>query len=201
VELRNDGDAAVVVQTRLVAWSQEAGQDVYTPTRDVLASPPIFTLVPGATQTIRLGLRRDPDPSRELAYRIFLEEVPGPEKPEATGVRMFLRLGLPIFVLADALPPPAPAWRADGAAGGAAAVTLDNSEGRRHVQVISIRLGPPEADTVWAEETKPAYVLPGQARTWTLETPLPEAAKSGRVRLRATTDAGDVDTELPLSGR
>jgi fimbrial chaperone protein len=199
--LRNDGDAAVVVQTRLVSWAQDQGQDVYAPTRDVLASPPIFTVAPGATQTIRFGLRREPDASRELSYRIFLEEVPGPEQPGSTGVRMLLRIGLPIFVVSKAVPPPAFSWRAEGIAGGPAAVTLDNTDGRRHVQVIDIKLGPPGADTVWAEESQSAYVLPGQARTWALETPLPEAATGGRVRLRATTDAGNVDTELPLSGR
>jgi len=201
VDLRNDGDAAVVVQTRLVSWAQDQGQDVYAPTQEVLASPPIFTIAPRATQTIRLGMRREPDASRELAYRIFLDEVPGPEKPGSTGVRMLLRIGLPIFIVPKETPPPAFTWRAEGIAGGPVAVTLDNAAGRRHVQVIDIKLGPPGSDTVWAEENQTAYVLPGQTRTWTLEARLPEESRGGRVRLRATTDAGDVDTELPLSGR
>jgi fimbrial chaperone protein len=202
VELRNDGDAAVLVQTRLVSWSQDQGQDVYAPTQDVLASPPIFTVAPGTTQIIRLGLRREPEASRELAYRIFLEEVPAPERPGSTGVRMLLRIGLPIFVV-PRTPPPPPAftWRAESVAGGPVAVTLDNTGGRSHVQVIDLKLGPPGADTVWAEENHHAYVLPGQTRTWTLEARLPEAAHDGRVRLRATTDVGNVDLELPLPGR
>lgn len=201
VAVRNDGDGPVVVQTRVVAWSQDKGRDVYTPTPDVLASPPIFTVAPQATQVIRLGLRREPDDVRELAYRIFLEEVPGPEKPATQGVQMLLRIGLPIFVTPRAPQPADFSWRADRGTGSTLTVTLDNAKGTRHVQVTGIKLGPVGADAVWAEESAAAYVLPGQVRTWTLKPRVPEAAKGERVRLRATTDAGNADTELTLSGR
>jgi fimbrial chaperone protein len=126
--------------------------------------------------------------------------VPGQEKPGSTGVRMLLRIGLPIFVVPNASKPMGFIWRAKGVADGSTAVTLDNTNGRRHVQVIGITLGPPGVDTVWAEESQAAYVLPGQTRTWTFEARVPEASQGERVRLRATTDAGNVDTELPLSG-
>src|SRR5712692_1255538 len=56
--MQNNGDQAVVVQIEVMAWSQADGKDIYTLSRDLLANPPIFTLVPQGTQIVRIGLRR-----------------------------------------------------------------------------------------------------------------------------------------------
>ncbi len=80
ITVRNDGAQAAVMQVELAAWSQADGQDVYTPTRELLATPPIFTVPAGVSQIIRVGLRRAPDEQRELVYRLFLQEVPPPAK-------------------------------------------------------------------------------------------------------------------------
>ena len=75
--VRNDGDQTTLVQTQLVAWSQADNEDRLEPTTDLLASPPIFELVPGGVQTVRLALRRPADADRERSYRILVSEVPG----------------------------------------------------------------------------------------------------------------------------
>ena len=56
----NQSEQQLVVQLRVMAWSQHDGQDVYTDTHDVLVTPPIFQLEPGRTQTVRAGLRQPP---------------------------------------------------------------------------------------------------------------------------------------------
>ena len=78
--VRNDGDQPSVVQAQLVAWSQESNEDKLDPTVDLLASPPIFTVAPGASQILRVALRRAPDSAVERTYRILVTEVPG--KPQ-----------------------------------------------------------------------------------------------------------------------
>src|SRR5262245_29568931 len=72
VTVRNTGSEAVIVQLSVVAWSQEDGRDVYTETKEILATPPIATIPAGGEQIIRAGLRRAPDAQRELSYRLFL---------------------------------------------------------------------------------------------------------------------------------
>ena len=67
--VRNEDATPVVVQTQGLAWSQEAGQDALTPSRDILISPAVFTLQPGGSQLVRVALRRNVDPARELTYR------------------------------------------------------------------------------------------------------------------------------------
>src|ERR1700687_3963228 len=59
--VRNEGDQPTVVQAQLVAWSQVDNEDRLEPTIDLLASPPIFTVAPGASHIVRIALRRAPD--------------------------------------------------------------------------------------------------------------------------------------------
>ena len=63
----NDGSASTVIQLQTVAWSQDKGKDVYVPTRELLATPPIFTVAAGAQQLVRVGLRVAADARQEKA--------------------------------------------------------------------------------------------------------------------------------------
>ena len=85
VTVTNASDSLTVVQLQVVAWSQENGEDVYTPTRNVLATPPIFTVPAGGQQTVRLGLMSKPDAKLETAYRLFLQEVAAAQRIRGSG--------------------------------------------------------------------------------------------------------------------
>jgi len=58
--VRNDGTEPASLQMEMLNWSQAEGQDVLTPTRELLANPPIFTVPAGGSQLVRVGLRRGP---------------------------------------------------------------------------------------------------------------------------------------------
>ena len=70
--VRNGADDALSLQVQVFAWIRLDGKDVYTPTRDLLVSPPIVTIAPKSEQIIRAALRRPADATQELAYRIYL---------------------------------------------------------------------------------------------------------------------------------
>ena len=76
VTVRNEGVAAGVMKLDVMSWSQNEGQDTYSPTFDVLATPPVFSVPAGGSQIVRLGLRRPADANKELAYRLYLHEQP-----------------------------------------------------------------------------------------------------------------------------
>ena len=57
IEVRNRGGSSVAIQIRAYAWSQSGDTDILGPTKDIILSPPIFTIPAGAAQTIRLLLR------------------------------------------------------------------------------------------------------------------------------------------------
>jgi len=198
--VRNDGDQTTLVQTQLVAWSQADNEDRLEPTTDLLASPPIFELVPGGVQTVRLALRRLADADRERSYRILVSEVPGPPQPGFTGATFALKLSLPVFVDAATTKPVAQlVWSGAIDADGRLALTATNT-GSKHVQVrtVDVMHDGPGADgrhaALW-------YILPGQRRS-VMVAPLPGRAISpDRVRIHADTDAGIVAADVVLDPR
>jgi len=194
--VRNDGDEATVVQLEVVGWTQQqGGRDSYAPTKEILATPPIFTVPPGGMQTVRVGLRRAPDAQQELTYRLYLQEVPPPPKPGFQGMQVALRIGVPVFVAPPVPAKPVLRWQAARAPdGGSLRLTLTNS-GNAHVQVANFRLALPGGAQPLATQDVAAYVLPGQSRDWSVKvSPLPAAGTT--LGLAAQTDAGDAEATV-----
>jgi fimbrial chaperone protein len=194
--VRNDGAEPTVVQLQVMSWSQDDGEDVYTVTREVLATPPIFTVDPGASQMVRVGLRRAPDPHRELSYRLYLQEVPPPPEPGFQGLQVALRIGVPVFVVPTAPAQPVLHWEARATAKGGLELALRN-DGNAHVQVVDVTLDS-AGSQVLATRALSSYVLAGQSRRWRIDNvtaPPPGTA----LRLVARTDAGRIETELVVS--
>ena len=92
----NQGTTETSIQIRAYAWSQKGGDDQLHGLNEVVLSPPLSTLAPGATQVIRLVLRQTPQ-GREATYRILIDQIPPPAEPGV--VHMVLRLSLPIFAM------------------------------------------------------------------------------------------------------
>jgi fimbrial chaperone protein len=196
--VRNESDQPSSIQIQAVSWSQVDGKDVYTPTRELLVSPPIATIPPKSDQVIRVALRRPADPSKELAYRINLQELPHEQATESTGVQVALRIGLPVFVQSakgDAAPKMA--WSVARVTDSQLKVQLRN-QGNAHVQVSDFSLHAAGAAQAVSSESASSYVLAGQSREWLLKTAPSQTIANGRLRLTAFTDADKVDTELVL---
>lgn len=193
--VRNEAEEPTVVQLEVMSWTQQDGQDTYAATREILATPPIFTVPAGGSQTVRVGLRRAPDAQRELTYRLYLQEVPSPPKPGFQGMQVALRIGVPVFVVppGDAAKP-ALHWQASRAADGGLRLALTNS-GNAHVQVASFRLALPGAAEPLAMQDVATYVLPGQTRSWPVKAQTAPPA-GATLNLSARTDAGDAEAEV-----
>jgi fimbrial chaperone protein len=196
--VRNESDQPSSIQIEAVAWSQVNGLDVYTPTRELLVSPPIATIPPKTDQVIRVALRRSADPSKELAYRINLQELPTGQTAETTGVQVALRIGLPVFVQSekgDAAPKMA--WSVARVSDSQLRVQVRN-HGNAHVQISDFSLRAAGTTQAVTSESASSYVLAGQTREWLLNTSPSQIIANGRLRLMAFTDADKVDTELVL---
>jgi len=196
ITVHNDGDDAVVVQASIVAWSQDNGQEVYTPTTEALVTPPIMTVPAGGEQIVRVGLRRGPDAQRELTYRLYLQEVPPPPKPGFTGLQVALRVGLPVFVA-----PAAPGvrrldWSAQVTPEGIR-LSAQNT-GNAHVQITDFELRAAGDAEPLARQSSLAYILAGQRRQWTLPVSAGRVKAVNELRLKAYTDAGDIDTPVTV---
>ena len=126
ITLRNDGTDPVPMQLEALKWSKEEGEDVFTSTRELIVSPPIFTIPAGGSQLIRVGLRGAPDAQRELTYRIIMQELPPPPDPDFNGTKMLMRVSLPVFVLPKVAAKPVLRWQAVRTSDGALKISLTN---------------------------------------------------------------------------
>ena len=191
--VRNTGSEATVVQLEARQWTQTDGEDVYAPTREILATPPIFTVPPGGSQIVRVGLRRAPDAGRELSYRLFLQEVPPPPPPGFQGMRVVLRFGVPVFV-ADAgsarTAPVSIGWKAQSQ-GNAMLVSATNSS-PSHIELthLDIAAGSSAKKSLFRGDVQ-TYLLPGQTHAWKLRADPPISAGT-TLDITATSDAGPI---------
>jgi len=198
LSVRNSGADPVVVQASIVSWTQEHRQDVYTPTKEILITPPIATIQPGAEQIVRLGMRRAPDAVKELAYRVFLQEVPPPPKPGFQGLQVALRLSLPVFVQPrEGKAKATLVWNLELQGDDTLHLQLDN-KGTGHIQVSEVALFQPGQEKAVASQSSLVYVLAGQSHSWMLKAPTAHLKPSDHLRLKVTTDAGSLDTAIDL---
>lgn len=190
--VRNGGDEPVVIQLQPMAWSQNDGEDQLDPTREVLATPAVFTLDPGGSQLVRVALRRPVDPNRELSYRLVLQEVPAAAQPDATGARIALRMSLPVFVEPAQVAEPDLVWSAVMSGDQETTLTARN-QGNVHVQVAQLSLDPSDGASI--ENPAMAYILPGESRSWPL---LGASGTGSALRLSGISDYGPIDARVEV---
>lgn len=100
VKILNEGVSKLNVQMKLFEWTQdESGKDAYAESTGLIFFPRSMTVEPNEERVLRVGIKA-PAVSREIAYRLFVEEMPELKKPGGKGaqVAVAIRFGLPVFV-------------------------------------------------------------------------------------------------------
>jgi P pilus assembly protein, chaperone PapD len=195
--VRNTGANPAVIQLQAMAWSQQAGKDVYAPAPDMLATPPIFSLPVGATQVIRVGSRQPPDAGGERAYRLFLREVPPAPKPGFQGLRMALQIALPVFVVSATTIAPNLHWQAAPATAGRLRISVVN-RGSAHARLARFNLFHTGDARALPMPPQTVYVLAGATHEWLIE-PGSAVATGTPLHLTAQTDTGTLQADLVVS--
>lgn len=198
ITIRNDGDQVTSIQVQIVAWSQVDGKDVYTPTKELIISPPIFTINPKQEQIVRVALRQHSELTGEMTYRINLQELPAATLNNASAVQVALRVSLPVFIqMQKGIAVPKIVWHLEHASDKNIVVNLKN-QGNAHIQITDLALYIPGVELPIASDTVSSYVLAGQSHQWFLKTNTGEKLIGTRLRLKAFTDIENVDTEIAL---
>jgi fimbrial chaperone protein len=189
VTIHNSEDSPVVVQARPTAWSQRDERDQLDETHDVIVTPPLFTIPAKSDQVLRIALLRKPDPVRELDYRLVLSEVPPEVGPDFKGLRMALRITLPIFGAAQTRASPEVAWHHQWQPDGTLQIEATNS-GTAHIQILDfdVQGGDPAAQVLHTDNAR--YLLPGSTARWQLHTAA-GFPHTERIVLHGHSDAGD----------
>ncbi|MDZ4165568.1 MAG: fimbria/pilus periplasmic chaperone [Smithellaceae bacterium] len=102
ITIKNQHDNLLNVQVNVFKWQQnETGADVFEETKDIIVVPKILALKKGEERIIRIGANILPA-AKEGTYRIYIEEIPTPEENRTgANVRLFMRIGVPVFLSPD----------------------------------------------------------------------------------------------------
>lgn len=195
--VRNIGADPTVIQLQVVSWAQVDGNDKYAPASNILATPPIFTLPANGAQVIRVGFRQPPDAKSEQAYRLLLREIPPPLQPGFKGLRMSLRISLPIFIEPVAPVAPDLHWQAVLAGNGRLGIHVSN-DGSAHAKLSEFQLSEDGASKPLPMSEKPVYILPGGSHDWLIDAPV---STGQHLHLAAQRTSGDtVQVDLVVGG-
>lgn len=108
ITLSNEGATEVVLQADMFQWKQlPGGEDDLTLSEDLIVSPPIIKLAPGAKQVVRLARLDLMPPSEQLTYRLIVREIPeiAAVKPTNVSLQIALALSMPVFITPAAAKP------------------------------------------------------------------------------------------------
>lgn len=197
IRVKSQADTPRSYEVEVVGWSQsESEREIYAPTEDVIAVPPLFTLGPGEEQVLRLGMMAAADPDTEHAYRVFITELPPPnlDERQTSGVNMRLRIGIPVFVAAQAAASPELQNLGLEEIEGQLYMQVRNS-GNTHVRISEIRYRAPGMDEPQVEATS-IYILAGA--TGGIPVQMPGGGREGEVTL-VTDTLGNVEYDLSAS--
>jgi len=187
VALQNMGDAAIYGQVRIFQWEQKDGDDVLTPTQELVASPPLIQIAAKASQIIRLVRRVEAAPATELSYRVLIDEIPHNDDTPSSGVDIRLRYSVPMFVLpADERGVPVLAWHVFKK-NGDWMLRIHNT-GAQHAQIGSLTLSNAAGQPHVIAAGLFGYVLAGRLREWRLPV-AKDADLKGVLAVKATVNA------------
>ncbi len=189
VKIVNNDNHNVSLQIRAYEWSQVDSQDALQPTQNLIISPPVFNLAPGASQVIRVVSRQAAGAS-EIAFRLLIDEIPS--ATEGAIISFKFRISMPVFIAANT----APKLQLDYQlrAGKPARLMVQNN-GNRRARLLDVALTLPNGRKINAPAGGNPYTLAGITRQYLIDTETPLAAGS-KVKMTANSDTGPIDTEL-----
>lgn len=197
--LRNDEDADVVVQTRVMRWSQADGKETLEPTVDVVASPPTVKLAPGADYVVRV-VRVSKRPVRgEESYRVIVDQLPNVRRQQARAVDLLIRHSIPVFFRNPQLTASSVAWSL-GYDGDKLVIVASNS-GEERLRIASLRLRDAAGTTVSFGNGLVGYALGRSSMSWVAPGHPRGFGVSGSVSITAETDKGPIHAMAQPVGR
>lgn len=168
--LSNTGTEALQVQVRVNRWTQGKDGDRLTPSREIVASPPVTAIPPGGKQLVRIVRTGAPPAASEEAYRLIINELPRttlyPDRRRSGGLSFMLQYSVPVFIHPAGTTAMAPAltWRLRRTSTGTR-IEISN-QGNRHAQLTDLSYVAHNGKRTLLKNGMLGYVLPHATLSW-----------------------------------
>lgn len=140
VNVRNTGKTPFEVQTRVFRWVQEGGDERLEETEAVVTSPPITTLDPGTTYSVRVIRVDKSQPVKEEAYRVLVDQLPDESGMRSGTVALVMRHSIPVFVTPENVNGPQVRWSLSTEKGRLVLHATNNGGRRLRLSQVSVSL-------------------------------------------------------------
>lgn len=178
LRVRNTEAQPITLQLRAVDWAQPQGEDAYTRSQTLAVSPPVFTLKPGETQTVRVVVEGVDTVTTEKAYRLILDQIPESHLKGDAGVVVPIRVLLPVFLTPSANSRPKLSWALNASPSGGVLTARNTGDARERLVGLKVSSG---ATEIASEQGLSGYVLAGASRSWALS-----GVQAGTARVSVT---------------
>lgn len=167
--LTNTGTQPLHAQVRVFRWTQRGDEEKLEPTRDIVISPPMLQLAPGAQQLVRVIRLGPPPADAETSYRVIVDELPTASEGEAKpGLRFVLQYSVPVFLMPET-PDALSATLAARVVGAGSERFLEiANRGKLHAQIADLAYAATGSEPQSIAPGLAGYVLPGNTRRWRL---------------------------------
>ena len=176
--VRNESTEKTRFQIELFEWDENRdGQMVLKPSDDLVYYPNLLTVDPGDERKIRIGIAKFSATVKELAYRIFIEELPPVDPQESSGIRILTKMGVPIFVQPDKPVVKANIENTVMRAGELFFELRNNGNVHFFPRAIEVKTRGNDGDQVLRQDLKSWYVLVDGSREYRVKIPPTDCAK------------------------
>jgi fimbrial chaperone protein len=200
LRIKNESPNIAALQINAVAWTQdEKGDNIYSPTADILFFPKLMEINPEEEKIIRIG-KKVSRSDTERTYRLFIEEIPDNSKLETTAVKILMKVGIPIFI-----PPIKTA-----ASGAIENIELSRSslrlgvknEGNTHFIIKSMKVDGKDGagKEVYAVEKAGGYLHHGKSKEFTFEIPKDVCHTLKALNVHIDTDRLMMEKQIEIAG-
>ena len=196
VTIKNTSSEELSMQADSVTWTQdESGENVYVESEDLLVVPRIFTIPAGGSQIVRIGQIVPVSEPVETPYRVFFTELAAEESRSSPGLKIRLRLGIPVFIAPSGAVAPALELIRYGHAEDGFEAVLQNT-GNIHIQITKLSAKITRGDVADTVSTDMGlYLLPGATRRVVM--PIEDGTSVSSISAMTDT-AGTVEHVLAL---
>jgi fimbrial chaperone protein len=183
IRVVNRDQRPISIQVRSYDWLQVDGEDRLDASANVQISPPLFTLAPGASQTVRL-LAKVANRNTETAYRLLIDQIPVPD--DGLAINFKFRVSMPVFVAPAVNTEPRLTWQVIG---GATPYVQVANGGNRRIKLNTLAVSTPYAQRIVPAMGAHSYILANSTRRFPFAADKPLTAQTP-VTVSFATDAG-----------
>lgn len=202
--LSNTGDKLVHAQVRVYQWFQDDKGDQLTPSRGLLASPPMIELKPGEKQLIRIIRAKAPPKGTaavEDTYRLLINEIPVKSEAPQNGLAFTLSYSLPVFVKPVGISETTPKlnWTSSLTSDGKYLHLSIKNNGNGHAQLADLKLMDSTGKFNDLHPGLLGYVLPGAIMHWKVKMPASTSTFGGKIKvmINGTQSVQDIIFDIP----